>query len=92
MVAKSLIKVFALALLGQIVILGLCIVIPGLGDLLIANVYWPWIRFATTWIGAKGESSMIWPPVYGLILGVLIYALAMAILFTGFKVLKNRRQ
>lgn len=90
MLAKSLFKVFGLALLTQVILLGLCIVVPGLGDLLMMSVYWPWINLAITWSGAKGESSMIWPPVYGLILGVLIYSLAAAVLFACFGVLRSR--
>lgn len=52
-------------------------------------VYWPWIRIAIDFSGAKGEAAMIWPPVVGLMVGVLIYSLVAAILFSAFKMARK---
>ena len=88
--AKYLVIVFFLVLGLQLVLLGLCTVIRGMGDLLLTTVYWPWIELAVNLSGAEGEATMIWPPVYGIIMGILFYSLFGAILFSSIKVLRQK--
>ena len=77
---------FGIGVGGQIVLLVSGRYVTGLGELLLTYVYWPWIKIAIDLSGAKGEGAMIWPPVFGLIGGVLIYSLIAALLFLAFKV------
>ena len=82
--AKYLLKYFALSFLAQVGLLFACRVVPGLRELLL-YIYEPWILLAVNSSTAKGEGSMIWPPFFGLVGGVLIYSLAAAIVIYCFK-------
>lgn len=82
---KLFLAAFGIGVGAQIVLLASGRFVAGLGELLINYVYWPWIQLAIALSGAKGEGSMIWPPVFGLVAGVLIYSLIAALLFLAFK-------
>jgi len=43
-------------------------------------VYYPFIKAVIGAGGYRGESSMIWPPVLGTILGVLTYSIILALI------------
>jgi len=58
-------------------------------DFLDFIVYSPFISAVIRMGGYEGESSMIWPPVFGIALGILIYS-ALFGLLTTFVTRKNK--
>ncbi len=83
---KLFLKAFGVGVGAQIVLLVSSRFVTGLGEFLLTYLYWHWIKIAIGLSGARGEAAMIWPPVFGLIGGVLIYSLIAALLFLAFKV------
>lgn len=55
-----------------------------LPQFLIQVVYNPFIHLAISAGGYKGESAMIWPPVFGIILGLFVYSTLFALIFVVF--------
>ena len=45
----------------------------------------PWINLAIGISGESGETAMIWPPVFGLVAGVLVYSLIAGVAFSFLK-------
>jgi hypothetical protein len=45
-------------------------------------LYYPFIKAVITTGGYEGESSMIWPPVFGTALGILTYSALFGLLVT----------
>ena len=84
---KRFIKYFLLALGFQLILLLVVSplasrLFPGgeaLPDFLEFYVYYPFIRAVINGGGYQGESSMIWPPVFGILLGVCFYSLLLAL-------------
>jgi len=84
---KRFIKYFLLALGFQLILLLVVSplasrLFPGgeaLPDFLEFYVYHPFIRAVINWGGYQGESSMIWPPVFGILLGVCFYSFLFAL-------------
>lgn len=87
-IRKFFLKVFGLALLIQILFFALCPFFSSLRSIA-SNGYWVWIVLAINLSGAKGEATMMWPPICGLILGVLVYSLFAAVLFSAVRVLRE---
>lgn|SRR5574341_94646 len=51
---------------------------------LIDIIYDPFIQLAISAGGYKGESAMIWPAVFGIMLGVFAYSTLFALIVAGF--------
>ena len=79
MTIKCFLKYSTIGIGVQIGVLLLSRYINGLGDFFVSYVYWPGIWLAIESTGAKGEGSMIWPPVFGLVGGVIVYSLIVGI-------------
>jgi len=48
-------------------------------------IYWPFMAVAIWLSGATGESPMIWPPVFGILLGLIIYSLIAGVVLIRYK-------
>jgi hypothetical protein len=91
MIFKRFVKYFLLALGLQLALLLVVsplasILFPSgkaLPDFLELYAYHPFISAVINWGGYRGESSMIWPPVFGVLLGICFYSflLGLAALF-----------
>jgi hypothetical protein len=57
-------------------------------DFLVDKVYWPFIALCIGLSGARGESTMIMPPLIGVCLGVFLYS---AVLTVAYVVLIPKR-
>jgi hypothetical protein len=86
---KRFIKFFAVALASQIFFLfgGYMLLFGPSGEerfrnSLLLYVYNPFIEAVIRAGGYAGESSMIWPPVYGTLLGIFIYSVLSALAIT----------
>lgn len=88
--SRYFLRAFAAGVVVQIVLLVLCKFVAGLGDFLLMYVYLPWIRLAITLSGATGEATMIWPPVFGLVGGLLVYSIVAGIAFSLFKTSRRK--
>ncbi len=84
---RRFLKFFSIALAFQIAVQ--LIVSPLLGtlfsekrlpDFLDFYVYYPFINAVIKLGGYEGESSMIWPPVFGTALGILFYSVLLGLL------------
>ena len=53
-------------------------------------VYGPFIHFVSAVGGYSGESGMIWPPVFGVLLGVATYSIILAIIVSSFRARRFR--
>jgi len=62
---------------------------PFRNDVLLA-LYSPFIHFVIALGGYSGESGMIWPPVFGVLLGVLIYSAILATVVSFFSARRFR--
>jgi hypothetical protein len=52
-------------------------------------VYYPFVRAVIKLGGYEGESTMIWPPVLGIALGILFYSAVLASLSLTLRVRNN---
>lgn len=50
---------------------------------LLGYVYEPFIRMVVFLGQFKGEAAMIWPPVYGVVAGTLVYSTVFAVMVTA---------
>jgi hypothetical protein len=100
---KRLIKFFSIALVFQLFVLLTFpfLINPLVSGLLPAGsegrhflllyVYYPFIKAVISAGGYRGESSMIWPPLFGTLLGVLTYSIIFALLASSLKRNRERR-
>ena len=49
-------------------------------DQVLLVIYSPFIHFVSALSAYSGESGMIWPPVFGVLLGAIIYSTFLAII------------
>ena len=82
---KSFLKSFGVGLGLQVLLLVLSKSVAGLGNFLLTYVYSPFINLAIGISGETGETAMIWPPVFGLVAGVLVYSLIAGVAFSFLK-------
>ena len=85
--AKQFLKILVIAASFQVALL--VIICPlvsrafengrALPDFLLQYGYSPFIRAVIYVGGYQGERAMIWPPVYGVLLGVVVYSLVLAL-------------
>ena len=59
-------------------------------DHVLLVIYSPFIYFVSGLGGYSGESGMIWPPVFGVLLGVVIYSIILAIIVSSFRARRFR--
>jgi hypothetical protein len=48
---------------------------------LLDYIYSPFVRAAIYVMGYDDESAMIWPPVFGIAVGILVYSAVFAVFF-----------
>ncbi|HSS18626.1 MAG TPA: hypothetical protein VLL54_00875 [Pyrinomonadaceae bacterium] len=97
---KILLRVLLISIAAQLVLL--LIVCPlvsrnvAYGSLLphflVQYVYDPFIRWVIDFGGYEGESSMIWPPVYGVVLGIIIYSVMAGLLAELVSYVRRQRK
>jgi hypothetical protein len=87
---KSLLESFGVGLVLQVLLLVLCKFVAGLGAFVLTYFYAPWINLAISISGEIGESAMIWPPVFGLVGGVLVDSIIVGVAFSFIKIVRRR--
>jgi hypothetical protein len=96
---RRFLKVFLATVFLQVFLLfdGLALLIgPSSGrefqNFLLLVVYLPFIAGMAALSGGTGEGSMIWPPFFGVIIGILFYAWIAGIGFEKIKRLRDRNK
>jgi ABC-type Na+ efflux pump permease subunit len=63
-----------------------------LPQFLIQYAYYPFIHAVIKLGGYSGESAMIWPPLYGVLLGILVYSALFALIVALFARKRDSRK